>query len=75
METRGPDHIAELLSALVSDGYTHKEFFDCGSRPWNYGLEGLTCYLCPRSHRPRNNEAGRKAGVLLPLHRRLSISD
>jgi hypothetical protein len=24
METRGPDHIAELLSALVAAGYTHE---------------------------------------------------
>ena len=24
METRGPDHIAELLAALVADGYTHE---------------------------------------------------
>jgi threonine dehydratase len=24
METRGPDHIAELISALGANGYTHE---------------------------------------------------
>jgi len=23
METRGPDHVAELLGALTAEGYTH----------------------------------------------------